>query len=72
MPGRRNLPQRRDPSRAPDPLAAWNAWVAEGMQQHERDLSPFEESTPSALILLPLLGLPVLLVVATVLIFVLS
>jgi hypothetical protein len=53
-------------------LAAWNAWVAEGMQQHERDLSPFEESTPSALILLPLLGLPVLLVVATVLIFVLS
>jgi hypothetical protein len=53
-------------------LAAWNAWVADGMQQHERDLSPFEESAPSALILVPLLGLPALVIVGMILVFVLS
>jgi hypothetical protein len=57
---RRHLPERR--GSAPDPLAAWHTWVSDGMHQHERDLSPFEESTPSALILVPLLGLPALVV----------
>ena len=42
------------------------------MQQHERGLSPFDDSTPSALILVPLLGLPALLVVGLLLSFLLS
>ena len=41
------------------------------MEQHERDLSPFEDSTPSALILVPLLGLPALLVLGLLLAFLL-
>jgi hypothetical protein len=66
------MKRRRRPKEETPSTAAWTAWVADNMQQRERGLSPHEESTPSALILLPLLGLPVLLVVATVLIFVLS
>jgi hypothetical protein len=54
------------------PSAAWSTWVAANMQQKERDLSPHEESAPSALILLPLLGLPALLVVGLILTFVLK
>ena len=44
----------------------WADWVADNMQQRERELSPFEKSTPSALILVPLLGLPVVLIVGLV------
>ena len=47
-------------------LAAWSAWVSDNMQQRERDLSPFEESSPSALILVLLLGLPAILIVGLV------
>ena len=54
------------------PVDAWSAWVADNMQQRERGLSPHEESTPSALILLPLLGLPALVIVGMILVFVLS
>ena len=50
-----------------DPLAAWSAWVTDNMQQQERELSPHEKSAPSALILLPLLGLPALLVIGMLL-----
>ncbi len=53
-------------SRPTDPLAAWHAWVADHMQQRERDLSPFDATRPSALILVPLLGLPALVVVGFV------
>jgi hypothetical protein len=51
------------PRRRPQPPEGWEGWVADNMQQHERELSPFERSTPSALILVPLLGLPALLIV---------
>ena len=47
-------------------------WTADNMQQRERDLSPFEESAPSAWILVPLLGLPALLVVGLLVIFLLG
>ena len=50
-------------------LAAWSAWVADNMQQRERDLSPFDESGPSAWILVPLLGLPALVVLGAVVAF---
>jgi len=53
-------------------LAAWSAWVSDNMQQRERDLSPLEESAPSAWILVPLLGLPALLVVGMLVVFVLK
>jgi len=56
---------RRAQKSAP-PAAAWHDWVADNMQQRERDLSPFEESTPSALILVLLLGLPAILIVGLV------
>ena len=65
-------PRRDSLPAASDPVAAWNRWVAEGMQQHERELSPFDDSRPSALILVPLLGLPALLVVGVLLIFLLG
>ena len=52
-------------------MAAWHTWVANGMQQHERDLSPFEESSPSALILVPLLGLPALVAIGALLLILL-
>ncbi|HEV3354114.1 MAG TPA: hypothetical protein VG076_14395 [Acidimicrobiales bacterium] len=55
-----------------EPMAAWHQWVSDGMQQHERGLSPFDDSRPSALILVPLLGLPALLIVGVVLIFLLG
>jgi len=54
------------------PVDAWSAWVADNMQQRERGLSPHEESAPSALILVPLLGLPALVIVGMILVFVLS
>ena len=41
----------------------WEQWVADHMQQHERGLSPFDDSRPSALILVPLLGVPALLLI---------
>ena len=50
-----------------DPLAAWSAWVSDNMQQQERALSPHEKSAPSALILVPLLGLPALLLIGMLL-----
>jgi len=50
-----------------DPLAAWGAWVSDNMQQQERDLSPHDKSAPSALILVPLLGLPALLLIGMLL-----
>ena len=53
-------------------MAAWHAWTADNMQQRERGLSPFDDSRPSALILVPLLGLPVLLVVGMILVFILA
>jgi hypothetical protein len=53
-------------------MAAWHQWVSDGMQQHERGLSPFDDSRPSALILVPLLGLPALLIVGVLLIFLLG
>ena len=52
--------------------AEWEEWVADNMQQRERELSPFDDSTPSALILVPLLGLPALLVFGLLLIFLLG
>jgi len=61
--------RRRAEDHSP-PLDAWHAWVADNMQQRERHLSPFGESGPSALILIPLLGLPLLLVVGVILVFV--
>jgi len=60
--------KRRRPSQKPD---TWAGWVADNMQQHERELSPFDDSRPSALILVPLLGLPALLVVGLVVAFLL-
>jgi hypothetical protein len=72
VPKRRPLPHDEDLSLTTDPLAAWGAWVASGMQQQERELSPLEKSTPSALILVPLLGLPAVLVIGMVLALVLS
>ena len=45
----------------------WADWVADNMQQQERDLSPHDKSAPSALILVPLLGLPALLVIGMLL-----
>jgi hypothetical protein len=53
-------------------MAEWNAWVADNMQQHERGLSPFDDSTPSALILVPLLGLPALVVIGFLVAFLLG
>jgi hypothetical protein len=64
---RRPLPQHEEASLTTDPMVAWGAWVADNMQQRERELSPVDRSTPSALILVPLLGLPVLLVIGMVL-----
>jgi hypothetical protein len=64
-PRRRALPATREP-------AEWEDWVADNMQQRERGLSPHEESSPSALILIPLLGVPALLVVGTILVFLLK
>jgi hypothetical protein len=69
---RRPLPQDEDASLTTDPLVAWGAWVADNMQQGERELSPRDRSTPSALILVPLLGLPALLVIGMILVVVLS
>ena len=63
--------RRREQHDSP-PLAAWHEWVADNMQQRERHLSPFEESAPSAWILVPLIGLPALLVVGLVVAFVLT
>jgi hypothetical protein len=60
--------KRRRPTQQPD---KWADWVAGNMQQHERGLSPFDDSRPSALILIPLLGLPALLVIGLVVAFVL-
>jgi hypothetical protein len=65
-------PRRRALPTTVEPMAAWQNWVANGMQQHERGLSPFDDSRPSALILVPLLGLPALLIVGVVLIFLLG
>jgi hypothetical protein len=64
---RRPLPQHEEGSLTTDPMVAWGAWVADNMQQRERELSPHDRSTPSALILVPLLGLPALLVIGMVL-----
>jgi len=72
VPKRRRLPQDEEASLTTDPLVAWGAWVADNMQQRERDLSPHDRSRPSALILVPLLGLPALLVIGTILAVVLS
>jgi hypothetical protein len=69
---RRPLPQHEDASLTTDPLVAWGAWVADNMQQGERDLSPHDRSAPSALILVPLLGLPALLLIGAILAVVLS
>ena len=66
------MKRRRRPEDSTPSTDAWSAWVADNMQQRERGLSPHEDSTPSALILVPLLGLPALVVVGMILIFVLS
>jgi len=63
---RPRLPQDEERSLTTDPMAAWGTWVAGNMQQHERGLSPFDDSRPSALILVPLIGLPALLIVGFV------
>ena len=60
------------PQRPEDPVAAWNTWVADNMQQRERGLSPYDDSRPSALILVPLLGLPALLVIGLLLVLLLG
>ena len=69
---RHPVPRHEDAPFTTDPMAAWGAWVADNMQQGERELSPHDRSTPSALILVPLLGLPALLVIGMVLVFVLG
>jgi len=66
------MTQRRRGDNDSPPPAAWSAWVADNMQQRERGLSPHDDSRPSALILVPLLGLPILLVVGMIVIFVLA
>ena len=46
---RHPVPRHEDAPFTTDPLAAWGAWVADNMQQGERELSPHDRSTPSAL-----------------------
>lgn len=55
--------KRRRPAQQPQ---TWADWVADNMQQRERDLSPFDASAPSAWILVPLVGLPALLIIGLV------
>jgi hypothetical protein len=69
---RHPVPRHEDAPFTTDPLAAWGAWVADNMQQGERELSPFDRSTPSALILVPLLGLPALVAIGMLLAVVLG
>jgi hypothetical protein len=69
---RHPVPPHEDAPFTTDPLAAWGAWVADNMQQGERELSPFDRSTPSALILVPLLGLPALVAIGMLLAVVLG
>jgi len=54
------------PRRRPEPPQAWADWVADNMQQRERELSPFDASRPSAFILVPLIGLPALVLIGFV------
>jgi hypothetical protein len=63
---RRHLPEKR-----PEGSVAWHEWTADHMQQRERGLSPHDDTRPSPLILVPLLGLPALVIVGTILLFVL-